>query len=218
MTSAINPEVLVQAAIPPIALAVPDPSSPFLEPIQTLLRKLTFQEPGPDTDLLATGLLDSMALVQLVGALEREFAVEIPMNEVGAESFRSAASIASLVANAKTAEPPLAGAAGASACESRTPAGPPPGLILEIQSLIEETFSVRVESADQDLFASGALDSLILVQLILRLEERFGLDLVMEDLDLDSFATMSTIAAFLETSLKKGRLAAAGEVAGAATR
>jgi len=186
----------VQAAISPIAFAVSDPS-PFLEPVQALLRKLTFQEPGPDTDLLATGMLDSMTLVQLVAALEHEFDVQIPMDELGAESFRSAAGIASLVANAKSVEP---------AVPART--GPRPGLILEIQSLIEETFSVRIESADQDLFASGALDSLILVQLILRLEERFGLDLVMEDLDLDAFATVSTIATFIETCLKKTGAAA----------
>jgi acyl carrier protein len=185
-------EVRVQTATSPIDLAVLDPA-PFLEPVQALLRKLTVQEPGPDTDLLATGLLDSLTLAQLVAALEREFEMEILMDQVGVESFRSITGIASLVANAKTAAPATKPARGIFR----------PDLVVEIQSLIEETFSVRVESADQDLFDSGVVDSMILVQLILRLEERFSLDLVMQDLDLDSFATIGSIAEFLESCLRK---------------
>jgi methoxymalonate biosynthesis acyl carrier protein len=179
-----------------IAFAVPDPAR-FREPVQALLRKLTFQEPGPDTDLLATGLLDSVTLAQVVAALEREFEMEIVMDEVGVESFRSVTAIASLVASAKTAAP-----------ATKPESAARPDLAFEIQSLIEETFSVRVESADQDLFASGVVDSMILVQLILGLEEHFGLDLVMEDLDLDSFATIASIAEFLKTCFQKAGSAA----------
>lgn len=182
----------MQTAISPIAFAVLDPA-PFLEPVQALLRKITFQDPEPDVDLLATGLLDSVTLVQLVAALEREFDMEIPMGEVGVEPFRSVSSIALLVANAK-----LANDRPGSPSHGRRP-----DLVLEIQSLIEDTFAVRVESADQDLFDSGVVDSMILVQLILRIEERFGLDLVMQDLDLNSFATVTTIAEFLETCFQK---------------
>jgi methoxymalonate biosynthesis acyl carrier protein len=187
----------VETAISPIALAVLDPAQ-FLEPVRALLQRLTFQKPGPDTDLLATGLLDSVILVQLVVALEREFDMEIFLDEVGVESFRSVTSIASLVAGAKTAAPAI----------EPMRSGPRPDLVLQIQLLIEETFSVRVESAGQDLFDSGVVDSIILVQLILRLEERFGVDLVMEDLDLNAFATTGSIALFLETCFKKAGSAA----------
>jgi acyl carrier protein len=185
-------EVRVTTAISPIALAVPDPA-PFQERVEALLSRLTFQEPGPDTDLLATGLLDSVTLAQLVTALEREFEMEILMTEVGVESFRYVSGIASLVANAKTAAPAAIPAQSTARQD----------LVLEIQSLIEETFSVRVESAGQDLFASGVVDSVILVQLILRLEERFGLDLAMQDLDLNSFATTGSIAEFLDACFQK---------------
>ena len=187
----------MQTAISPIALAVLDPA-PFLDRVRALLRRLTFQEPSPDTDLLATGLLDSVTLAQLVAVLEREFEMEILMDQVGVESFRSATDIASLVARTKAMEPATTSAQSGSRNE----------LVLEIQSLIEEAFSVRVNSADQDLFASGVVDSMILVQLILRLEERFSVDLVMEDLDLNSFATTGRIAEFLETCFKKAGSAA----------
>jgi acyl carrier protein len=137
-------------------------------------------------------------LAQLVAALQREFEMEILMDQVGVESFRSVTGIASLVASAKAAAP----------ATKPSGSGTRPKLVLEIQALIEETSSVRVESAGQDLFASGAVDSIILVQLILRLEEHFGLDLVMENLDLDSFNTVASIAEFLESCFQKSGSAA----------
>jgi acyl carrier protein len=45
-----------------------------------------------------------------------------------------------------------------------------------------------------DLFQTGALDSVAMVRLLFELEEHFGLYLPMEDLGVDSFRTLATIA------------------------
>lgn len=58
---------------------------------------LTTSAPDPDADLIAAGLLDSLAVVELLFALEREFGVTIPLEELDIETFRSVASIADLV-------------------------------------------------------------------------------------------------------------------------
>jgi acyl carrier protein len=50
---------------------------------------LHFDVPGPETDLIATGLFDSMALVSLIVELECEFGCEIPLEALDLECFRS---------------------------------------------------------------------------------------------------------------------------------
>jgi acyl carrier protein len=67
-------------------------------------------------------------------------------------------------------------------------------LIPEIQGLILEKLSVRVESPKSDLFQTGVFDSLTLVQFIVHLEEHFGLHLPMGDLDFDSFVSIQRMA------------------------
>jgi acyl carrier protein len=62
---------------------------------------LNTSAPAPDADLIDTGLLDSLALVELLFALEREFDVRIPLEELDIESFRSVAQIAELVEGMK---------------------------------------------------------------------------------------------------------------------
>jgi acyl carrier protein len=60
--------------------------------------KLLLEIPSPHTDLLDSGLLDSMAFVELLLNLEREFGYRVDMETLDMESFRSVASIAELVA------------------------------------------------------------------------------------------------------------------------
>jgi acyl carrier protein len=67
-------------------------------------------------------------------------------------------------------------------------------LIPEIQGLILEKLSFRVESPNSDLFQKGVFDSLTLVQFIVHLEEHFGLHLPIGDLDFDSFISIEKMA------------------------
>jgi len=60
-------------------------------------RKLNLEISSVDTDLVGTGLLDSLALVELLAQLEETFGVSISTDELGLENFRSIASIAGFV-------------------------------------------------------------------------------------------------------------------------
>ncbi len=64
----------------------------------------------------------------------------------------------------------------------------------EIETLCVEKLSIRVRSADQDLFESGLLDSLSLVQLILELERHYQVELPLEELDITALKTIREMA------------------------
>ncbi len=51
-----------------------------------------------DTDVIAAGLLDSLAFVQLLVSLEEEFGLEVNLAEMELEDFSTVSSIARLVA------------------------------------------------------------------------------------------------------------------------
>jgi acyl carrier protein len=72
--------------------------SPTTERVQRLfVEALSMPAPAPDTDLIGSGVLDSLALVELLFALEREFGVTIPLEELDIDAFRTVESIAELV-------------------------------------------------------------------------------------------------------------------------
>src|SRR5215203_625242 len=71
--------------------------------IESLLREVLAITPdGIDEDLIESGLLDSMALVELLHAIEQEFAVELPLEDLDVELLRSVRGIASYVSNLRT--------------------------------------------------------------------------------------------------------------------
>ena len=65
-------------------------------------RKLNLDVPSFETDLVGTGLLDSLALVELLAQLEETFGVPISTDDLELENFRSIDSIAGFVAQRKT--------------------------------------------------------------------------------------------------------------------
>jgi len=65
--------------------------------IHLLLQKLHVEAPSLDTDLMASGLLDSLALVELMSSLEEQFGIHITFDEVEIDNFRSARKIAEFV-------------------------------------------------------------------------------------------------------------------------
>ena len=54
--------------------------------------------PTPDTDVFEAGILDSLAFVDLLAALEREFGIGIALDDLEVDNFRSVARIADFVA------------------------------------------------------------------------------------------------------------------------
>lgn len=55
--------------------------------------RLDVEVPDADTDLIESGLLDSLALVTLITAIEETFACELPLDDFDVERFRSVARI-----------------------------------------------------------------------------------------------------------------------------
>ena len=65
--------------------------------------KLNIQVDDPTMDLFDSGLVDSLAFVDLVAALETEFDTQIDLLDVDLEDFQSIQAIAGFVAKRKTA-------------------------------------------------------------------------------------------------------------------
>jgi D-alanine--poly(phosphoribitol) ligase subunit 2 len=66
-----------------------------------------------------------------------------------------------------------------------------------IQVLIEDALSVDVPDADTDLIDSGLIDSLALVTMIVEIEQEFHVELRLDELDVDRFRSVNSIAEFL---------------------
>ena len=67
--------------------------------VQRLFREtLNVEVPSVDTDVIETGLLDSLALVELLAAIEQELQIELPLDGLEVESFRTVETIAAYIA------------------------------------------------------------------------------------------------------------------------
>ena len=71
-------------------------------------------------------------------------------------------------------------------------------LTREIAQLINDQLLVEVNSPEDDLLASGILDSLTLVQLLLDLERRFGVTIPLAELEIDDFRSVNSIASLVQ--------------------
>ena len=65
---------------------------------QIFVDALNIQVPSEDTDLIEGGYIDSLALVELLFAIEREFSVTVPLDELDIDNFRNVRRISELVA------------------------------------------------------------------------------------------------------------------------
>ena len=71
-----------------------------------------------------------------------------------------------------------------------------------ITRLFATALNLDVPSADTDLFETGALDSLALVELLLQLEQEFGVTTAVEDLEVQNFSSIHRIAAFVAAQIE----------------
>src|SRR5262245_58351810 len=66
-----------------------------------------------------------------------------------------------------------------------------------LTDLFANTLNLQVPSVDADLVETGALDSLTLVELLLSLEHEFGVQVSLDELEIDNFRSISSIAQFV---------------------
>jgi D-alanine--poly(phosphoribitol) ligase subunit 2 len=67
----------------------------------------------------------------------------------------------------------------------------------QVARLFAEALHLEVPAADADLFETGILDSLAFVELLLQLEQRFGVTASVDDLELENFKSVERIADFV---------------------
>jgi D-alanine--poly(phosphoribitol) ligase subunit 2 len=65
-----------------------------------------------------------------------------------------------------------------------------------VRRLIADRLHIDEPAPDLDLIDNGVLDSLALVELLFELERTFGIELALEELDIENFRTPTRIAAF----------------------
>jgi acyl carrier protein len=76
-------------------------------PLQNEIGSILFQSlhveiSSAHEDLIDTGLLDSLKIVELLVELEQHFAIRIPLRELEIDSFRSLGAIANFVVKLRT--------------------------------------------------------------------------------------------------------------------
>jgi D-alanine--poly(phosphoribitol) ligase subunit 2 len=71
-------------------------------------------------------------------------------------------------------------------------ANPP---VARVVALIRRALQVEVPDPDTDLIEAGLIDSLALISLITEVETEFGIELPLEDFDVEEFRSARQIAA-----------------------
>jgi acyl carrier protein len=67
----------------------------------------------------------------------------------------------------------------------------------QVTSLFAEKLNLDVASVETDLIETGMLDSLALVELLAELEESFDVSISTDDLELENFRSITSIAVFV---------------------
>ena len=70
-------------------------------------------------------------------------------------------------------------------------------LTSELMEVLSKELQIRIESTSCDLFADGTLDSLGLVDLWFLMEQRWGVRVEIDQMELDNFRTVERIAEFI---------------------
>lgn len=73
----------------------------------------------------------------------------------------------------------------------------------QICELFETELEIVVPSAATDLIEEGLLDSLVFVDLIVRLENQFDVEIPVAELEFDQFRTVNGIAQFIDSLTTK---------------
>jgi len=77
-------------------------------------------------------------------------------------------------------------------------------LATELAVVFANDLHIDVPTPETDLLATGRLDSVAVVELLLQLEKRFGLRVDMEDLEIDHFRSLDSIASLIAARRRNG--------------
>lgn len=157
---------------------------------ELLLKRVAVRVDSPDADMVNAGILDSLALVRLMSAIEERFGIDSASILLDIDSYRSINAIAAAIVERRMDARETPGAdpgEGAPEVQRRS-------YIDEIRALLLDRLSVQVDSPAADLFRSGVLDSMSLVRFILALEDHFGIQIPIDDVDVTAFRSIEAVA------------------------
>jgi acyl carrier protein len=66
-----------------------------------------------------------------------------------------------------------------------------------VTQILRESLGIDVGSSDSDIIATGLLDSLSLVRLLVEIEQEFGVSIRLDKLEIDSVSSVRRIVALL---------------------
>ena len=75
------------------------------------------------------------------------------------------------------------------------------GIMGQVREYLGHFISNIDINPDQNLFASGMVNSLFAMQLVLFVEKEFGIQVANEDLDFENFKSLNAIVGFIENKL-----------------
>jgi acyl carrier protein len=73
-----------------------------------------------------------------------------------------------------------------------------------IRKFIKDSINIEGFGDDDNLFESGLINSLFAIQLTNFVERRFGIEIGMDDLNIDNFKSINATAAFVASKLASG--------------
>ena len=68
----------------------------------------------------------------------------------------------------------------------------------QVRAIFAQTLNIQVPSDETDLIERGLLDSLALVELVVEVEQRFGVTIPFDTLDIDDFRSVNSIGGVIE--------------------
>jgi methoxymalonate biosynthesis acyl carrier protein len=70
-------------------------------------------------------------------------------------------------------------------------------VLAELTGFFATATAGNTPGPDEDYFALGLVNSLLALELVAHVERRFGIEVDVEDLDLDNFRTLNRVTAFV---------------------
>lgn len=68
----------------------------------------------------------------------------------------------------------------------------------DLANFFKKQQDVQIPSTSVDLIESGYLDSLLFVELLVFIEQKYGFEVSIEDIELDDFRSLSSIAHYIQ--------------------
>jgi len=74
-----------------------------------------------------------------------------------------------------------------------------------LEEIFSSSFHIDLPTSDTDMIDNGILDSFQFVDLVFQIEQRFGVQIEIDEIDLDDFRTLACIERFVSRRVQSAR-------------